>query len=144
MIAFADKELKAVRILIILTAILVSARWLMWSFETDSPWWGRAIAGAAIGSLLLGGLPALWKWSKQRNIDGDSENIAQISINEKSNTSAKKEEPAVPRVGITVIGPGTFTSDHVKVQGFDQGIKREGGGNTHLRNTDVIGPGEKK
>lgn len=66
MVAFAHRELRAARILIIFVAILVASRWTMWAFATDQPWYVRSIVGALFGALLLGGLPMLYAWAKQR------------------------------------------------------------------------------
>jgi hypothetical protein len=66
MIAITHKEHRSARLLFVLAAIIFAARWVMWAFTTDTPWWGRSIAGAVIGALIAGGLPALLQWSKSR------------------------------------------------------------------------------
>lgn len=92
MVAFAQKELRAARILIILAGIVISARWLMWAFETEVPWWGRAIAGAAIGALMLAGLPALWKWSRERAI-AEGHQTSQSDVSSQASLAGKPNIP---------------------------------------------------
>jgi hypothetical protein len=38
----------------------------MWAFVTDTTWGVRATIGAAIGAMILGGIPALFQWSYHR------------------------------------------------------------------------------
>ena len=66
MIAFAQRELKATRIILVVCAVSIIARWTMWSFIAETPWWGRSLVGGIVGALVLGGLPALWTWSLER------------------------------------------------------------------------------
>jgi hypothetical protein len=66
MVAFAHRELRAARLLIILAALLLSARWIMWSFVTDQSWPARSLIGAMFGALILGGLPTLYSWARDR------------------------------------------------------------------------------
>ena len=66
MITFTHREIKAARIILIIASAVLVSRWLMWGFVTNSPWWARGIAGALIGALIVGGLPAVWRWSKER------------------------------------------------------------------------------
>jgi hypothetical protein len=66
MVAFAYKELRAARVLIILAVFLIIARWTMWSFVTEQPWWIRGIVGALFGASILGAIPALYSWTKEK------------------------------------------------------------------------------
>jgi hypothetical protein len=81
MVAFAHKELKAARVLIILVGVLMSLRWIMWSFSTEQPWQVRSLVGAVIGALILGGLPALYSWARERGQTSQNvEETAQPNI----------------------------------------------------------------
>jgi len=86
MTALTHKEIPAVRNLLLIGAGLTVLRWLMWAFSTDTSWPLRSLAGALIGALLLGALPALWQWAreKERAIPNDSASVTldnKISFN---------------------------------------------------------------
>lgn len=127
MIAFARKGLKAARLLIVIFAILMSARWIMWAVSTDQPWWARAIIGGLIGALLLSALPALYFWTQDREAT-ESTNIVPAN---KPPTPAQ----AAPTPQSTAIqfGPNA-TGNKVRVRtgifGFDRGVASEGKDNS--------------
>ncbi len=53
-------------ILMVLLAIFAGARWTMWAFTTDQPWYVRSIIGCIFVVVLLGGLPQLYGWAKEK------------------------------------------------------------------------------
>lgn len=79
MVAFAHRELRAARLMLLIAATYTIARWLMWSFSTDQPWIVRGIVGAIVGALILGGLPALYKWAKERGEPIKKEQLPTLS-----------------------------------------------------------------
>ena len=64
MIVLSPSEREAVRWMIGITCAVIILRFTMWAFVTDSTWWIRGLIGALIGALLLVGVPALWRMSK--------------------------------------------------------------------------------
>jgi hypothetical protein len=104
MIAFTHKEMKAARVTLMIAAVVLSFRWLMWGFVTDTPWWGRSLVGAVVGALVLGGLPAVWMWSKERETPAPSPG-APISATTPPPRSAPAPQPASPTVAAPVPSP---------------------------------------
>lgn len=79
MVVFTHRELRAVRLLLLLCSIIFSLRWIYWAMLVNHPWWMRALVGAIVGSAILGGIPSLWKWSKEKeaaSIEADHSTIA--------------------------------------------------------------------
>jgi hypothetical protein len=66
MVVFTHRELQIARLLLALGAAVLSVRWVFWSMAIDHPWWLRALVGAVVGAIILAGVPAFWKWSKER------------------------------------------------------------------------------
>jgi hypothetical protein len=76
---------KAARLMFLLAAGFLAIRWIMWTFETDSPWWIRAVIGAVVGGFLLAALPAAWIWTKnwvQPNGGSDNKSHVENKTNE--------------------------------------------------------------
>lgn len=69
MVAFAHRELRAARLMMVLAGGCLGVRWMVWGFSTDQPWWLRGIVGAFVGGTLLAGLPALYQWAKEKESD---------------------------------------------------------------------------
>jgi hypothetical protein len=80
MIAFAHKELKAARLMLLAGAGLTIMRWIIWSFTTDAPWPWRAFLGAIFGALILAAVPALWHWSIERSHATDTPNTMPAAV----------------------------------------------------------------
>src|SRR5713101_3624491 len=66
MAMFSRRELRVARLLLALCTIALAARWIIWAMVITNPWWIRAFVGAIFGAAILGGVPALWKWSKEK------------------------------------------------------------------------------
>jgi hypothetical protein len=66
MAVFTHRELQVARLLLVLGSAVLSARWVFWSMVIEHPWWLRALVGAIVGAIILAGVPAFWKWSKER------------------------------------------------------------------------------
>lgn len=66
MVVFSHRELRVARLLLTLCALVISVRWVMWAMVIQHPWWVRAVAGGVLGAAILGGLPAIWQWSRDR------------------------------------------------------------------------------
>ena len=82
MIALTHKEMRAARILIALTVVTVTARWEIWALITNDQWPLRAFIGAVLGAVMLAGSPALWQWSKHREIESTPRQAPdQVSYN---------------------------------------------------------------
>jgi hypothetical protein len=90
MIAFAHREMRAARIMVGLAAALIAARWTMWAFATEQPWWVRAIVGGLFGGLLLAALPALYSWAQERGAPHSSSetSAAQTELQSRSSSSS--------------------------------------------------------
>jgi hypothetical protein len=101
MIAFAHKELKAARLMLSIAAVGIIARWVMWSFSGDHHWVIRSAVGAIVGALLLGGLPALYRWASER--DKAQEPNQPISTKPASNIAVECRSEMLP---ITVAPTG--------------------------------------
>jgi hypothetical protein len=109
---FAHRELRAAQVLFIVIAVLIGTRWTMWAFSTDQTWIIRSIIGALFGAVLLGGLPALYSWAKERGaadtkrLEGSptkktdlppaNQNDPQLGMAE---SAAEKAPPAVLQLG---------------------------------------------
>lgn len=124
MIAFTHRELKAARLILVLAAVLLAARWSMWAILTQTPWWGRAIAGAVVGGVILGGLPALWHWSRERA--GISEEGAPFAIEFPDSANDPATFPASPFARFVNIGVlGAPVNNFISRRSFLFRVKNE-------------------
>jgi hypothetical protein len=108
MIAFAQKELRAARVLIVLVGFLVTTRWIMWAFTTDQPWYLRSLVGALFGAFLLGALPALYSWAKAKSSPEAKASQPSSEANSKPIFSASGEGSEISGKGMQVAGTPPF------------------------------------
>jgi hypothetical protein len=103
MVVFTHRELRVARLLLALCALVISVRWTMWAMTIEHPWWVRAVAGAILGAAILGGLPALWKWSKEKELAHSPSTVGAPAQPEQTasagSLAAGSKVPSVEAVG---------------------------------------------
>ncbi|MEX0851814.1 MAG: hypothetical protein WD036_00815 [Bauldia sp.] len=66
MTALTSRELLAARLMVIVAAFLMAARWGIWAVMTDQPWNVRALIGALVGGFLFVVVPMALHWIDQK------------------------------------------------------------------------------
>jgi hypothetical protein len=128
MVALSSRELKAARLVLTIAVVLFIIRWIMWGFSTDASWTIRAVVGAIVGALILAGLPALYKWAKEKEMPEEK-------------TKSEHAEPEIKQPAqdptFLKVAPGA------KVEGFKlEGVRLQGVPNQfdirgELKNADI-------
>jgi hypothetical protein len=87
----------------------------MWAFETEAPWGTRAFAGAVIGAVLLGGLPAVWRWAKEREaVHNPSPLIPAARLQQAEMESWPPEQDQPIRARVKMTNPGSAAAANIQ------------------------------